>query len=366
MKRLLLYCKKLRERRTLLETKSNELSKAAKILNVAEFNDIDSVLSLQEVETVKKLISSGDEIIKKYSTISQTGIAATIESVNSSINAVDEVIKEIKIIESWVLGTRPYSEIKSDLTELLNSRYMEDAREIQNRCISADKKLVYEEIVALLKKLTERVNLMEEMQTLEHRGEKLLGKQLTVTASVLTDSEVDNTKSLINRVWDYLKRYTNVSKNSLVDMNASIVDAQRIISALKVDIADIEAYLKGNQSYTEIKADMGKLQEYNLMKATYEILLKSAREKFAFTSINADTNWASLKILISNFEEFVALPEKTGISIEWLKFISDKNKRNEVEEVKKYIEEIIRKKSLFYAFIELFNADIKTRLCIRF
>ena len=90
--------------------------------------------------------------------------------------------------------------------------------------------------------------------------------------------------------------------------------------------------------------------------------MKSAREKFAFTNINADTNWGELKTLISNFEEFVALPEKTGVSIEWLKFISDKSRREDVEETKKYIEEIISKKSLFYAFIELFNADAKPGL----
>ena len=350
---------KLRERKALLEVKSNELGKAAKILNVAEFNDIDSVLSLQEVETVKELISSGEELLKMYSPISHTGIVATIESINGSISAVDEVIKEIKIIESWVIGTRPYSEIKSDLIELLNSRYMEDASKIQNRSVSADKRLSYEENVALLKKLTECLNLMDEMQALEHRGEELLGKQLTVTASVLTESEVDSTKTLINAVRDYSNKFTNVSKNGLVDMNDSIVDSQGIISAIKSEIAGIEAYLKGNKSYSEIKADMSKLQDYNLMKANYETLLKSAREKFAFASINADTNWASLKTLISNFEEFVALPEKTGVSIEWLKFISNKGKRNEVEEIKKYIAEIISKKSLFYAFIELFNADIK-------
>ncbi len=198
------------------------------------------------------------------------------------LSAVDEVIKEIKIIESWVIGTRPYSEIKSDLIELLNSRYMEDASKIQNRSVSADKRLSYEENVALLKKLTECLNLMDEMQALEHRGEELLGKQLTVTASVLTESEVDSTKTLINAVRDYSNKFTNVSKNGLVDMNDSIVDSQGIISLIKSEIAGIEAYLKGNKSYSEIKADMSKLQDYNLMKANYETLLKSAREKFAF------------------------------------------------------------------------------------
>lgn len=353
---------KLRDRKALLETKNNELSKVAKILNVPEFDDIDSMLSLQEVDTVKELISSGNEMLKKYVHISKTGIVATIESVNDSIDSMEEAIKETKTIESWVIGTRPYNEIKTDLVELLNSRYIEDANEIQNKSISTDKKLTYEEIVALLKKLTERVNLMDEMQALKHNGEKLLGKQLTVTVSVLSEMEVDRTKTLINSVRDYSNRYTNVFKNNLVDMNDSIVDAQGIISTIKAEIVEIDAYLKRNLSYAEIKADMSKVQEYHLTTANYETLLKAAREKFTFVSINTDTDWDALKTLIFNFEEFVALPEKTGISMDWLKFISDKSRRNEVEEVKKYIEEVVSKKRLFYAFIELFNDDIKPRL----
>lgn len=358
----ILLLQKLKERKTLVEAKGSELSKVARLLELPGFDDQDSVLTMQEVESTKELISSANEILVKYPRINKTGIADSNRTIISLQNAMYEAINEIKIIESWVISPRVYSEIKADLLEMIDSCYMDDISELQSTLIDTDKRLTYEEALDLLKKLKQRMYLIKDKRAEEHKIEKILGDSIKISGSVLTETDIHATRLLLNRINDYIKKYPSISQNSIESMIQSIADSQGILSAVETEIITIKSYLKEQMEYGDIKADLKILQKFNSLNVKYNEHLKSARELFTFAIIGKDTDWNSLKVLISNFEEFVALSEKTGISLEWIKFISDKSKKAEFESIKKYLEDIISKKNLFYEFVELFSEDIRTGL----
>lgn len=352
---------RLKERKNLLEEKNEKLVKVAKILDLSEFADQDSVITEQEVACIKELISQVSENVTKFSGINITCISAAIQDLINSQATLEGAIVEINQFKGYLTGERTYSEIKADLLELLESEYGSDISELSKFYVE-EKILNYEEALGLLHNLKNRIDLIGKKNSKEEQIVKSLGNLNGITVSVLSENELNDSRRLLDIVKDYTKKYPNTRQERLDDIINSISDSIGILDAVSKEIELICGYTRITRSFTEIKNDLVNVREFRELLVDYNTILERATVLFAFANVGGDTDWNPLEKLIVNFEDFMLLTQKTSISLEWLRFISDKNRTTDIDAIKNYIEEVIRKGTIINGFISLFNDDSRNGL----
>lgn len=246
---------------------------------------------------------------------------------------------------------------------IFNKQYRTDIKQLRICYKNVKKKISNDEAVLLLQKLKERKALYEQKKCELEKAANTLGMPLFADIdSVLTAEEVESAKNLVLYIEEGIKQYSNITVNGVEDIILQVSHALAQLNVLKAAIEKIKAYTKKQRSYENIKSDLEELRNLNKLEEDYTNELKQASEIFPFRTIDKETDWESLKTLINNFEEFVALPAKTGISAEWIRYILDESKQEEINTIKQYLSDLISKKDLFDFFINMFSDDARKGL----
>ena len=354
---------RLKKRNELIVEKQGELDKIKAMLGVNQFADMDSVLTSQEINEVRNLITGLKEYRNQYPRILQSEIGDMILKISAAQNALKKLETEIATIKSYLKTERKYSAIKADLIHLSELQYKTDMEQLLSSYKKEKKRLLYDKVISLLEQLQKRNEfIIKKKKMLDKVNSKLGVNQFADMDSVLTVQEVNEVKKLISDLKKYKTKYPNILQNEIKDMILKISTAQNVINELEIEINVIKSYLKIERKYSDVKEDLLTVSKYKLANIEYKKLLLDAKSAFKFTVIDKDTDWNSLISLLSNFDALATFPQKTGTRMEWIQFIFNKSKANEVAAVRKYLLEIVRKKSIFDDFIEIFDKPIKSKL----
>lgn len=246
---------------------------------------------------------------------------------------------------------------------IFNKQYRADIKQLRICYKNIKKKITNDETILLLQKLKERKALYERKNGELNKVANILGlPAFEDKESVLTMQEIESVKTLISLIEEGIKKYSNISENNVEDIILKVSHALEQLAVLNSAVEKINVYVKEQRSYENLNYDLDELRRLNTLDENYTNKLKTASEVFPFQTIDKETDWELIKTLIANFEEFMALPVRTGIRDEWIKFISDKSRRAEIDTVKQYLNDLISKKDLFECFINLFSDEVRKGL----
>lgn len=328
----------------------NSLANITAKLNKAYCNEKadDSVLHL------KRMLDACEILLEKKK------IQDEIDNIESEI--LTECEKNIFEIDFESMINR----FKIDYTSFfrfLKKQYRDDIKQLRLAYKNVKKKIVYEEAIALLQKLKRRSELFESKQTELDKAESMLAaNHLGDINSVLTEKEVDNARKLILDLDKYRSEYPNIQQNSIEELLLRIVVAQNTIGELIEDVGNIKSYLKTSISYCKIEQDLGKVNKYKAAIDEYAHLIKKGEKTFSFMTIGDDTDWEFVESYIVNVESLFNFSKENEISPEWIRFITDSEKEAAAFEVRKFIEAIAGRKTLFIEFVDAFEQNSKSRL----
>ena len=355
--------RKLNNRNELISEKKRKLKIVANMLGMTDFEDIDSALTRQEMDNVKQLIDFADEQLREFSEINlESGIGDIIRLLSYAIEVITGAVPEIEYLKSMLINKVNYSKIKSDICQLLDSHCISDMSEISSMQSDSEHELTYNQALSLLENLYQRQELITERYTETGKTEIIPGVLLSGNESVLSDSEISESREIINHISSVLKKYPDIVSDSIENMIQILLKAQSVLKNIDEETEKIKSYLKTERTYKDIILDFQVLQEYNSLNREYDNHLKSAKEMFDFTTIERDTDWNALNILVTDFEELISFAEKSNISPEWIKLIFDKEKGEKAEGLQNIFLKITNVKSYINEFIRLFSEEYRDGL----
>lgn len=246
---------------------------------------------------------------------------------------------------------------------IFNKQYRADIKLLRICYKNVKKKISNDEAILLLQKLKDRKAIYEQKNGELDKAANTLGLPSFMDIdSVLTVEDVETTKNMISEIEEGIKKYASITCDNVEEGILKVSRALEELAVLQTATEGIKIYVKNQSSYENIDNDLKDLKLLNALDADYSSKLKTASETFTFRTIDKETDWESIKILINDFEEFVVLPVKTGIREEWIRYISDVSKQKEIAIVKQYLCDLISKKSLFEYFINMFSDDVRKGL----
>lgn len=247
--------------------------------------------------------------------------------------------------------------------KIFNKQYRADIKQLRICYINVKKKISNDEVIFLLQKLKERKAIYEQKNGELNKAARTLGlSSFADLDSMLTTEEVEVARTLILEIEEGIKKYSNICGDSIEEVILKVSHALEQLTSLKLATEEIKTYIREQSSYENLSHDLEELRQLNALEVDYTNELNIASEIFSFQTIDRETDWASIKTLINNFEEFVTLPAKTGIRDEWIRYISAASKQVEIDTVKQYLGELIGKKPLFEYFINMFSEDVRKGL----
>lgn len=351
----------LKQRKEIFESKHAELDKAKVMLGVDTFADIDSVLTEQEVNDTRALILDIESGRNKYPNIVLNGIGDFLFQISEAQNTLKELAEEVNKIKSYTKASRTYSQIIADLTHISELEYRDDMRRLVASNKSGVHRLLCDEAIALLQQLKHRKDLLDSKQALLDKVKNLLEvSHINDIDSILTEQEIDDTKTAVSNVEGYRSRYQNIPQTSIEDLLLKLSAAQNTLNVLIEEADKIKKYIKTSKNYGDIRNDLAVVTEYKSANDEYEKLLKIAGNTFTFTSVDADTDWTFVDSFIANVESLVKYSKEKKITLELIRFITDTERSAESNAVREFLEEIVGKRTVFSEFTDIFDDSVKS------
>lgn len=351
----------LKQRKEIFESKHAELDKAKAMLGVDTFADIDSVLTEQEVNDTRTLISDIESGRNKYPNIVLNGIGDFLFQISEAQNTLKELAEEVNKIKSYTKASKTYSQIITDLTHISELEYRDDMRKLVASNKSGVHRLLCDEAIALLQQLKHRKDLLDFKQALLDKVKNLLEvSHINDMDSILTEQEIDDTKTAVSNVEGYRSRYQNIPQTSIEDLLLKLSAAQNTLNVLVEEVDKIKKYIKTSKNYGDIRNDLAVVAEYKSANDEYEKLLQTAGNTFTFTSIDADTDWTSVDSFIANVEFLVKYSKEKKIALELIRFITDTERYAESNTVREFLEDVVGKRTVFSEFTDIFDDSVKS------